>query len=143
MKHPSVSSEAADELLIKENLRNDIVAHCRSQAPIEACGLLSGREQQVKTVHQMTNTDAEAEHYMMDPQEQFEVFKELRDSENEIIAIYHSHPASQAYPSPEDVRLAFYPGVIYVIVSLAEETPVIRGFKIINDQIEEIAITTG
>ena len=143
MKNPSVSSEAPESLILPEDLQEEIIDHCRQEAPVEACGLISGQEDKSMVVHRMTNTDAEKDHYMMDPEEQFEVFKKLRQTDREVVAIYHSHPHTEAYPSPEDLRLAFYPGVIYIIVSLEEDEPTIRGFKIIDEEIEEVEIKSN
>ena len=58
-----------------------------------------------------------------------------------MLAIYHSHPATPARPSAEDIRLALTPGVIYVIMSLVEpESPVIKGFTIDDERVSEVAI---
>ncbi len=142
MKNPSVSSEAPERLSLPRRLSEQMIDQCQRDAPLEACGLLLGNGETVTEIREMNNSDAEAEHYMMEPEEQFEVFKELREREELVVGIYHSHPASEAHPSPEDVRLAFYPGIIYVIISLAGKEPVIRGFKIIEEKIEEVEIET-
>ena len=143
MKNPSVSSEAPEKLILPDQQREEIIAHCRQEAPVEACGLISGQNEECEVVHRMTNADGEKDHYMMDPEEQFELFKKLRQTDQEVVAIYHSHPHTEAYPSPEDLRLAFYPGVIYIIVSLEEDEPTIRGFKIIDEEIEEVEIKSN
>ena len=77
----------------------------------------------------------------MAPEEQFAVIKDMRSKGLEMLAIYHSHPASPARPSPEDIRLAFTPGVIYVIVSLQDSSePQIRGFTIDGEDVSESAV---
>jgi proteasome lid subunit RPN8/RPN11 len=58
-----------------------------------------------------------------------------------MVAIFHSHPSSAAYPSHTDVNLAFYEDAVYVIVSLVERTPVVKGFSIREGKIEEVEIT--
>jgi proteasome lid subunit RPN8/RPN11 len=85
----------------------------------------------------MTNTDASNEHFMMEPQEQFRVVKDLRAKGLSMLAIYHSHPESPARPSEEDIRLALTPGVSYVIISLADPAePAVKSFKIHEGKVE-------
>jgi proteasome lid subunit RPN8/RPN11 len=57
-----------------------------------------------------------------------------------LLAIYHSHTHTAAFPSPTDVKLAFYPESLYVIVSLKNEEPVIRAFNIVEGQITEVDV---
>jgi proteasome lid subunit RPN8/RPN11 len=120
-------------LRIPRQLHDDLIAHAWEGFPLEVCGILGGREGSVERVFRMTNTDASNKHFMMDPREQFAVVKELRAAGLEMVAIYHSHPESPARPSEEDIRLAYTPGVSYVIISVMErERPVLRSFKIGN-----------
>ena len=58
----------------------------------------------------------------------------------ELVAIYHSHPATQAYPSPTDRAESHYPEAIYVLVSLRERTPDVRGFQIRDGWVREVAL---
>ena len=78
---------------------------------------------------------------MMDPEEQFRVMKELRKNGQKMVAIYHSHPYSQAYPSPKDVSLAFYSDQIYIIVGLTDkDRPEVRAFEILEGDVREVQI---
>ena len=113
----------------------------RAEAPIEACGMLAGSEGRVSKLYRMTNADAAGDHFMMTPEEQFAVVKDIRAEGLSMLAIYHSHPETPARPSEEDIRLALTGGVIYAIVSLAEETPVVKGFLIDNDSVTEVPVT--
>ena len=81
---------------------------------------------------ELTNLDASPEHYTMDPKEQFACVREIRKAGLQVAAVYHSHPESQARPSGEDIALAYDPAISYVIVSLADEVPVAKSFKIQN-----------
>lgn len=115
-----------------------MVEQARAEAPIEACGILAGSSDRVEKLYPMTNVDQSNDHFMMEPREQFAVVKDIRSASLEMLAIYHSHPATPARPSEEDIRLALTPDVIYVIVSLQDaQTPVAKGFLI-----EEHYITT-
>ena len=84
----------------------------------------------VSRVFRLTNADASPEHYTLVPAEQFAAVREMRKSGYELRAVYHSHPASAARMSREDLRLAFDCGLSYVIVSLAGEEPVVKSFTI-------------
>jgi proteasome lid subunit RPN8/RPN11 len=123
---------------IKRKILEEIFSHCLKEIPNEACGILAGRDARVEKVFNMTNTQPSSERYFMKPQEQFKVMKEIREANLEMLAIYHSHVASAAYPSATDVELAFYPEVSYLIISLKDRTrPTVRSFKIAENKIAE------
>jgi proteasome lid subunit RPN8/RPN11 len=66
--------------------------------------------------------------------------KEIRQQGLEMSAIYHSHPYSNAHPSPKDMSLAFYPDSVYVIVSLIHKEPLIKAFEIKDAIVREVEI---
>jgi len=113
-----------------------MVAHARQDAPIEACGYLASRDGLVCKHFSMTNTDQEAEHFAMDPKEQFAVVREARELGMRVCAIYHSHPVTPARPSEEDIRLAFDPTISYVIVSLAGDETTVKSFLIRKGEVQ-------
>src|SRR5665811_1505202 len=87
---------------------------------LEACGYLAGEGAEVKEYIIMTNTDKSAEHFSFDPKEQFAAVKTARVKGQTLIAVCHTHPASLARMSQEDIRLANDPSVKYVILSLLD-----------------------
>jgi proteasome lid subunit RPN8/RPN11 len=116
----------------------EIIEHAHAEAPLEACGLLTGRDASVERVYAMKNADKSPVSYRLDPEEQYRVFVETEDNGRGLIGIYHSHPDSEAYPSPRDVDMAYYPEAIYVIVSLTGRgAPHMRAFRIRDGVIEE------
>ncbi|MFQ5945347.1 MAG: M67 family metallopeptidase, partial [Anaerolineae bacterium] len=119
----------------------EMVAHAREEAPLEACGILAGRDGAAVRLYRARNADESASTYRMDPQEQFEIFRDLEDRGLEIWGIYHSHPRTAAYPSATDVRLAYYPDAYHFIVSLAGPEPIIRSFRIGPDGSSEVIET--
>ncbi|GHT11507.1 Mov34/MPN/PAD-1 family protein [Bacteroidia bacterium] len=129
-------------ICIAQNIIDGIIAQARNELPNEACGLLVGNENEAVKQLPLTNIDHSNEHFSFDPREQFGVLKEARSLGLQIIANYHSHPESPARPSEEDIRLAFDPDIIYIILSLQEETPVIKAFSIKNGNVEQIEIAT-
>ena len=129
------------KLEIPKNIFNQIIRQAKEEAPIEACGILAGRNGKAEQIFKMTNADKSNDHFMMIPEEQFKVIKDVRNAGLQILAIYHSHPETPARPSQEDIRLALTPGVVYVIVSLKDENnPVIKGYLIDNSIPEEISV---
>ena len=129
-----------DNLVIPEKIYEEFIRHCREEAPYEACGILAGRGREVTVAYRMTNAERSSVSYMMDSGEQFRAMKEMRAENLSMLAIYHSHPSSPAYPSSKDVSLAFYEDALYIIVSLAEEEPVVKCFRISNKEMIERGI---
>lgn len=117
-------------LKIKREAYKKVIDSAREALPHEACGYLAGKAGTIIRCFPMTNTDASAEHYSFDPQEQFDILKKTRELGLEIISNYHSHPQTPARPSEEDIRLAFDPDIVYGIVSLASEDEYFNFFRI-------------
>ncbi len=134
--------------ILKTDL-DTIIAHCRAGLPNESCGMLGGRDGRVAKVYAMKNAKPGPDYYEMEPEEQFRVMKDIRDSGLELIALFHSHPYGQAYPSSVDVQQAYWPGTdlpnypdaVYIIVSFMDRTnPVTRGFAIEQGTVNEVQI---
>lgn len=117
----------------------EIIAHCQQGAPNEVCGFLPGREERVFRIRPMTNLEPTPVSYLMDPKEQIEVFNEMDQKGEDLVAIYHSHPHSRPLPSKKDIEMAFYPDSLYLIISLAEGVEV-RCFRIIDGRVAEVGI---
>ena len=125
-------------IILKKEFLDLMVKQSKKEFPNEACGILAGRSGRVEKVYEMTNADKSPSTFFMDAKEQLKAIKDMRNSGLEMVAIYHSHVVSQAYPSSHDVELAFYPDVSYVILSLKEkDNPSVRSFKIKEGKIEK------
>jgi proteasome lid subunit RPN8/RPN11 len=128
-------------LEIPKIIFEQVVAQAKTEAPIEACGILAGRESRVEKLYKMTNAEKRSDHFAMEPSEQFKVVKDIRASGLKMLAVYHSHPATPTRPSAEDIRLALTPDVMYVIVSLQnKDYPVVKSFLIGNGNITEVPV---
>ena len=129
-------------VVIPKSLYEEMLAHARGEYPNECCGLLAGRNGTVTKVYRMTNTHHSPVSYFMDAKEQFAVFKEMRTEGSDLVAIFHSHPHTQAYPSKTDVGLAYYPEALYIIISLQDRNPAVNAFRIVDGIItrEEFSI---
>lgn len=100
--------------------------------------MIGGADGYATTVYRAVNAEASPLRYSLDPRDQFRIMSEIEEREEELVAIYHSHTSTPAYPSQTDVNLAFYPDAVYVIVSLEDpDEPSIRGFWIREGQVDE------
>lgn len=127
-------------LVVPGEVWDAIVAHAREGLPEEVCGLLRGRDSVVTGLVRARNVAEDREiNYTVDPQTLLKQF-EFEDAGEEMVAIYHSHPVTPAYPSATDARQATYPDAVYVICSLADPTaPVVRGYRLLPAEFDEDA----
>ncbi len=123
----------------------DMIAHSLEDNPNECCGILAGPSGKVVKLYRMTNTEHSPYRYNMDPKELYQANREIENNGWGLVAFYHSHTHSPAYPSATDVRLAtwpdgtsIWPEARYILVSLADAAnPVVRAFRIEDGQIKE------
>ena len=128
------------QITIPVGIFDEMIAYCRAGYPNEVCGILAGRGHEVSSLYRMRNVEGSPVSYLMDSKEQFQVMKALRDDGLSMVALFHSHPDSRAYPSAKDVALAFYEDSAYVIVGLSEKDPQAKAFFIRNGAVKEIGI---
>jgi [CysO sulfur-carrier protein]-S-L-cysteine hydrolase len=125
-------------LAIDQDQYETLVAHARGGYPNEACALLAGRDGAVERVYALPNAEASPSFYVVEPKAQLRAMTEMDDLGLDLVGIFHSHVATEAYPSRTDVELAAYPDAAYLILSLADrERPVLRVFRIRDGQVDE------
>jgi proteasome lid subunit RPN8/RPN11 len=136
-------------LTIDQATHDAVVAHAKRDHPVEACGIVAGPEgsDRAERVIEMANAAGSPTFYEFDSTELLELYKEMWDRDEEPVVIYHSHTATEAYPSVTDVKLASEPGAHYVLVSTREhgnnEGPVdFRSYRIVDGVVteEEVAV---
>ena len=145
-----VKSRAAKMPKIIQKIMDQIVDHAKRETPYECCGILAGAFACITEMYEIGNLASDDPRiadlkipedrkvrYMMDPKEQFHALRNMRERGLTMLGIYHSHPHSQAFPSATDVRLAFYPEVFYLIISMADTVPDLRAFFIVDGKITE------
>ena len=113
----------------------EMLAHLRADYPDEGCGLLGGLAGVVSRHWPTTNVEPTDKYvrYLIDPREQLAAEEEMDAADLELTAIYHSHTHTPAYPSPTDVRTAYYPDSFYILVSLTDPAnPVVRAYRILK-----------
>lgn len=118
-------------MILETALAGQIVLHALDEAPREACGLIAGRDGLAKTVISMPNVAQQPRYaYEMDHRAFVDAMFDLQRQNLSLIGIYHSHPDSPPLPSQEDLRLAYYPEVEYLIVSLQKARPELAAWRI-------------
>ena len=127
-------------LTISRDCYEKIIAHARADHPDEACGVIAGPagSDRPERFIPMQNAERSPTFYRFDSMEQFRVWRDMDDRDEEPVVIYHSHTATEAYPSRTDVSYASEPGAHYVLVSTREEdTAEFRSFRIACGEISE------
>jgi proteasome lid subunit RPN8/RPN11 len=121
-----------------------MIAHAKADHPDEACGVIvgpAGSDDPVRFVS-MLNADRSPTFFRFDPIEQLRLYREMDDRDEEVVVVYHSHTATEAYPSRTDISYAAEPQAHYVLVSTAEsgrdEGPVsVRSYRIVDAVVTE------
>lgn len=126
-------------LTISREHLDAMIAHARADHPDEACGVIAGPEGADRPVRlvSMINADRSPTFFRFDPAEQLQLYRDLDSRGEEIVVVYHSHTATEAYPSRTDISLATEPQAHYLLVSTAEsgshDGPVsVRSYRIVD-----------
>jgi proteasome lid subunit RPN8/RPN11 len=116
-----------------------MVGHAYDELPNEACGLLAGHPQaeHATVAYRTRNLAASARLYTVDPKDYLLADRDAETRGLTILAVYHSHTHTLAYPSSTDVAQAPDPTWHYVLVSLAADAPVVRSYRIVDGNISE------
>jgi proteasome lid subunit RPN8/RPN11 len=133
-------------LQLTKDIYMEMIGHCLSGLPDEACGLLVGTygEDEASDIFVTKNAAASAMVYEIDPKEMLAVDRRAQALGADIMGVFHSHTHTDAYPSPTDVAQALDPGWHYVLVSLRDIQPVVRSYTIVDGVItEEPVIVPG
>ena len=130
-------------LTITQDLYDAIVAHARADHPDEACGIVAGPEggDRAERFIPMLNAARSPTFYEFDSTDLLKLYRELDDRDEEPVIVYHSHTATEAYPSRTDVSYASEPDAHYVLVSTRDGQPngehEFRSFRIVAGEITE------
>jgi proteasome lid subunit RPN8/RPN11 len=127
------------QLIIAKEYRDTIFAHVEKESPLEACGLLAGKNDKVEKVLFIRNQAQSPVRFVMDPYEQLQAFDWIDTNGLVLLGIFHSHPAGPETVSVTDITEAAYE-VVHVICSRADGQWKLRGFWIENGQATEITL---
>jgi [CysO sulfur-carrier protein]-S-L-cysteine hydrolase len=127
-------------LVIRRDLVAAMVAHARRDHPDEACGVIAGAEgaDQPERLIEMANAERSPTFYRFDSGEQLRVWRQMDAADEAPVVIYHSHTATEAYPSRTDVSYAAEPAAHYVLVSTRDpEHDEVRSYRIVDGLVRE------
>ncbi|WP_024802529.1 Mov34/MPN/PAD-1 family protein [Nocardia sp. BMG51109] len=127
-------------LVIRADLVDAMVAHARTDHPDEACGIIAGPEgsDRPERYVAMINAERSPTFYRFDSGEQLRVWREMDDRDEEPVVVYHSHTATEAYPSRTDISYASEPNAHYVLVSTRDpERHELRSYRIVDGVVTE------
>jgi proteasome lid subunit RPN8/RPN11 len=127
-------------LTIEQAIVDKIIAHARADHPDEACGVVAGAlgSDRPNRFIPMDNAERSPTFYRFDSMEQFRVWREMDDRDEEPVVIYHSHTATEAYPSRTDITYASEPNAHYVLVSTRDPEEVeFRSYRIAEGEVSE------
>lgn len=138
--HPGPASVALQAVVVEQ-----LVDHARADYPNEACGLIVGSAPAADGGEPLRfeptrNKAASPHRYEIHPDDLLRLTIATDDADEVFWAIVHSHVHSPAFPSPTDVGLAFYPDALYLLVSLADEQPEVRAYRIVDAEIFEVEL---
>ena len=133
------------EIQISRKLTNQLLHLAQLSPSLEICGLIGIQDDSSLHCYPIINV---AEHpqqqFLLDASQQIAAMSKMRESNQELFAIYHSHPTAPALPSSEDLALSAYPAALYLIISLNTKGILeMRGFRITQDSAQEISLTLG
>lgn len=134
-RHPEGEALTTDRFALPREMMSDILKHLRAWLPLEGCGLVAsipdeaGGQRAVR-FYPGDNLDRSPVRYTMDPRQVMTALDEMDERGWSFGGIVHSHPRTPAEPSATDIGEAYYPGVVLLIVSFADETPDIRAWRI-------------
>jgi proteasome lid subunit RPN8/RPN11 len=132
-------------LSIRQDLIDAMVAHARADHPDEACGVIAGPEgsDRPERFLPMVNAARSPTFYEFDTADLLALYRDLDDRDEVPVVVYHSHTATEAYPSRTDIAYASEPHAHYVLVSTRDpDTAEVRSFRIVDGVVteEEIAV---
>jgi proteasome lid subunit RPN8/RPN11 len=128
------------DLILAPGILESVIQSARDAYPKEACGLLVGRDAAGRFVP-VKNVATDASQYEMDPAELIASLRDLRQTGEKLLAIFHSHPSGPAEPSKRDIQQAYYPEAAHLIVSLADPgRPQAVAFRIVDGEVLPVEV---
>jgi proteasome lid subunit RPN8/RPN11 len=124
-------------LMLPQNKVSEMIRHAEEQSPLEACGLLAGKNDRVENVIPVRNQAQSPVRFVMDPYEQLEAFEWIESHGLDLLGIYHSHPTGPETVSPTDIAEAAYE-VVHIVWSRPSGRWTARGFWIENGRATEV-----
>lgn len=125
-----------DAIYMTAQAYRDMVGHCIKEKPLEACGLLSGRDGIAARCWRIRNAERSPVAFTMDGEELTRALHGMESLGEQLLGMYHSHPSGSPYPSPFDVEHAAF-SCSYLIISLRRMRPRVRSFRLAEGTMRE------
>jgi proteasome lid subunit RPN8/RPN11 len=133
MKHLTLTRSQVEQM----------IAHARAEAPLEACGLLGGENGRVLRVYPTVNALHSPNRFLVQPEQLLEVLQALEAEGGgpDPLAIYHSHPCGPETPSETDIAESYYPNSVHIIIAYPSRSrPSLRAFRIVSGEVSEVEL---
>jgi proteasome lid subunit RPN8/RPN11 len=127
------------QLNLSKQQWDEMQRHVAEQVPLEACGLLAGRDNKVERVIMVRNQAQSPARFVMEPYEQLRAFEWIESNNLDLLGIFHSHPAGPDIVSATDIEEAAYE-VVYIIWSQNKDQWTARGFWVEHGQATDVAL---
>lgn len=126
-------------LVLPKRMYDEIIAHTREGGALEVCGMIAGKDGRAVRLFRIPNVaENPARRYYMEPYAQLRALREMEEKGWDLLAIYHSHPVSENYPSKTDVEEAYYPEAYYILSTLSDSSLApVRAYRIVDGIITE------
>ena len=135
-------SDKTQEIAIPRKIVQNLLHHAQQTPEQEVCGLISSQNNIPLRSYPIKNTATNPESFFnLDAQQQIQAMTNMRNNNELLFAIYHSHPSAPAIPSSTDIEQASYPNALTIIISLNTKGVLeLRGYKITNAQFIEVPL---
>lgn len=130
------------EIKIPRKITNQLLHLAQISPTSEVCGLIGGQQGRPSSCYPIENiAEQPQQQFLLDPKQQIAAMTKMRERNEDLLAIYHSHPTTPAQPSQTDIDMASYPDALNFIISLNTKGVLeLRGFKLGNNSAEEIPL---
>jgi len=131
-----------ERIILPRHLVNHILHQAQVSPHTEVCGLITAKQGRPQRCIPVPNVSDQPQRlFAMDPKSQIDALRNVREQNEELFGIYHSHPHSPAEPSDTDLDQAGYPDALYVIVSLNTKGVLeMRGFRLKDGKAEQVQL---
>lgn len=135
---------SATSIRLTGDLLAQMIEHARSTAPEECCAICIGEPDTVRELHAVANVhETPVTRYQIGAADQLRVYRRAEEHGWDFTLVFHSHPATEAWPSTTDVALASWPDAVYAILSLTGDEPVLRAYRIVDGEITELTVAVA
>jgi proteasome lid subunit RPN8/RPN11 len=128
---------------IRPSILTEVIAHAQACQPQECCGVLLGKDGEITQAIRAVNLAESTSRFLLDPKAHIDARRTARAQGLDVVGFYHSHPHSQAYPSPADLAEAAYPECVHLIVGFVEGKPEARLFNYTAGAASELTVLSN